>query len=55
MLDFILSDNNREEVVKKIHEYLRQLGEDIKESRIPLQKYVITKTLTKGSVNFLFI
>ena len=46
-LDRILSGNPREEVVASIHEHLRSISSAVKEDKVPLHKFVITKQLTK--------
>ncbi|KAI8978630.1 DNA polymerase family B-domain-containing protein [Pilobolus umbonatus] len=47
VLDVILSDKDREQVVDEIHTYLRETGEKIRSGEIPLEKYVINKQLSK--------
>lgn len=46
-LDQILSGKPREEVIGEIHEHLNNLGISIREGKVPLNKFVITKQLTK--------
>jgi DNA polymerase elongation subunit (family B) len=41
-------DKTREEVIETIHEYLRNKAEAIRAGTIPLEKFVITKSLTKS-------
>jgi len=48
VLDLILSDLPKDDVVASIANYLRSVAGDIKENRIPLHKYIISKSLTKG-------
>ncbi|KAI8373058.1 DNA polymerase family B-domain-containing protein [Radiomyces spectabilis] len=48
VLKSILSDKDREEVVEDIHNYLRQVGEEIRQGGIPLEKFIINKQLTKN-------
>ena len=43
VLSFILSDKEREEVVNEIHTYLEQVGKEIREHEVPLEKFVINK------------
>eukprot|EP00898_Chlorokybus_atmophyticus_P002051 jgi/Chlat1/2847/Chrsp194S03002 len=43
----ILSGRSKDEVVETIHTHLRELRERMDKDEIPLEKYVITKTLTK--------
>ena len=51
-LDQILSGRPREEVVAGIHEHLSSLGNSIREGTVPLNKYVITKQLTKNPEDY---
>ncbi|KAI9317482.1 DNA polymerase family B-domain-containing protein [Dichotomocladium elegans] len=48
VLSFILSDKDREEVVELIHEYLREVGEEIRQNKVSLEKFIINKQLTKN-------
>ncbi|EKV09593.1 DNA polymerase [Penicillium digitatum] len=47
LLNEILSGEDQEVVLNKIHEYLRELAERMKEYTIPVQKYVIYTKLSK--------
>eukprot|EP01113_Clastostelium_recurvatum_P044377 TRINITY_DN7487_c0_g1_i3.p1 TRINITY_DN7487_c0_g1~~TRINITY_DN7487_c0_g1_i3.p1 ORF type:complete len:1514 (-),score=286.83 TRINITY_DN7487_c0_g1_i3:28-4569(-) len=47
VLDFILSGATRDEVVERIHKYLQEQALAIRENKIPLQKYIVNKGLTK--------
>lgn len=47
VLDLILSDKEREDVVNEIHVYLEVVAERIRQGDIPLENYVINKQLTK--------
>ena len=47
VLDQILSGNEREEVVSKIHEHLEKIASKMRSNELPLEKYVITKGLSK--------
>ncbi|GAA5813555.1 hypothetical protein MFLAVUS_007037 [Mucor flavus] len=47
VLNLILSDKEREEVVNEIHLYLEVVAEKIRQGDIPLEKYAINKQLTK--------
>lgn len=47
VLDLILSDKEREDVVSEIHLYLEVIAEKIRQGDIPLEKYTINKQLTK--------
>lgn len=51
-LDQILSGRPREEVVAGIHEHLSSLGNSIREGAVPLNKFVITKQLTKNPEDY---
>ncbi|GAA0168120.1 DNA metabolism protein [Lithospermum erythrorhizon] len=46
-LSQILSDSSREAVVESIHKSLMKVQEDMKNGQIELEKYIITKSLTK--------
>ncbi|XP_052784839.1 DNA polymerase alpha catalytic subunit-like [Mya arenaria] len=48
----ILSGENREVVVEKIHARLNEVGEEVKEDRIPMEQYLITKQLTKNPEDY---
>lgn len=48
ILKFILSGDMVEDVVVKINELLTKLGEDMRNNKIPLDKYIITKGLNKS-------
>lgn len=47
VLGLILSELDRETVVERVHELLRQLGEDMRAGKLDLDDFVITKGLTK--------
>ncbi|KAI8375408.1 DNA polymerase family B-domain-containing protein [Choanephora cucurbitarum] len=47
VLQLILSDRDREDVVAEIHAYLEVVAEQIRQGDIPLEKYTINKQLTK--------
>mmetsp|Transcript_12769 Transcript_12769/g.23948 ORF Transcript_12769/g.23948 Transcript_12769/m.23948 type:complete len:1531 (-) Transcript_12769:203-4795(-) len=47
VLDQILSGNEREEVVSKIHDHLEHLAKRMRNDELPLEQYVITKGLSK--------
>lgn len=47
ILDHILSGKPRDEVLEAIQTYLRSQGELIRQNKIPLKQYIITKQLTK--------
>ncbi|KAL8247014.1 hypothetical protein R6Q59_008230 [Mikania micrantha] len=46
-LEQILSELSCEEVVESIHNKLRKVQEDMRNGEVTLEKYIITKTLTK--------
>eukprot|EP01026_Neomeris_dumetosa_P068445 TRINITY_DN67018_c0_g1_i5.p1 TRINITY_DN67018_c0_g1~~TRINITY_DN67018_c0_g1_i5.p1 ORF type:complete len:929 (-),score=106.67 TRINITY_DN67018_c0_g1_i5:190-2976(-) len=48
VLDQILSDNQRDQVVEEIHNYLRQVDERLNTNDIPYIKFAIHKQLTKN-------
>lgn len=48
VLDQILSGKQREEVVTNLNEYLSTTGEAMKANRLTLDKYIITKQLTRA-------
>lgn len=41
LLSLILSGEETEVVVERVHEYLRQLSEQMREEKVPAQKYII--------------
>jgi DNA polymerase alpha subunit A len=47
VLDEIMSGKPRQDVVSGIHSYLTHMGSQIKSGRISLEKFVITKCLSK--------
>lgn len=51
-LSQILSGAPREEVVEKIHAYLMQLRDEVRNGKVPLEKYIITKGLTKAPKDY---
>eukprot|EP01114_Cavostelium_apophysatum_P017174 TRINITY_DN5038_c0_g1_i2.p1 TRINITY_DN5038_c0_g1~~TRINITY_DN5038_c0_g1_i2.p1 ORF type:complete len:1439 (+),score=499.62 TRINITY_DN5038_c0_g1_i2:132-4448(+) len=52
ILDLILSGKSKDELVETIHTYLRHQAELIKTGKIALQKYIITKSLTKDPQDY---
>ena len=48
MLDRILSGDAREAVVASIHEHLESLATSMREGKVPVTRYVITKGLNKA-------
>lgn len=47
VLDFILSGDPVDEVVDRIHSFLRQTADDMENNRLQLKEFIITKGLTK--------
>ncbi|KAF9187397.1 DNA-directed DNA polymerase alpha catalytic subunit pol1 [Haplosporangium sp. Z 767] len=54
VLNQILSGNNqdREQVVENIHNYLRTVGEETRKGLIPIEKFVVNKGLTKAPEDY---
>ncbi|RWS28943.1 hypothetical protein B4U80_08517 [Leptotrombidium deliense] len=53
VIEEILSlNNNSNDIIEKIHNYLRDLGEKIKNNEIPVENYVISKQLTKNPEDY---
>ncbi|PRP77959.1 DNA polymerase alpha catalytic subunit [Planoprotostelium fungivorum] len=48
ILDQILSGKSKDELLNEIHSYLRNTATEMREGEIPLDKYVITKGITKN-------
>jgi DNA polymerase alpha subunit A len=48
VLGFIFNSGSKETTVEKIHEYLAQVGEEVRKKLIPVEQYVINKGLTKN-------
>mmetsp|Transcript_81862 Transcript_81862/g.171237 ORF Transcript_81862/g.171237 Transcript_81862/m.171237 type:complete len:1403 (+) Transcript_81862:356-4564(+) len=48
----ILYGEGKEEAVNWIHSFLTQCGQDMDEDKVPLEKYVITKGLTKDPKDY---
>ncbi len=51
-MDEILSGKNREEVIENIHNMLRTKAEDVRNGRVDIKKFVITKSLTKAPEDY---
>jgi DNA polymerase alpha subunit A len=51
-LDKILKSSAKDEVVDNIHGYLRGMADDIRQGKIPLKKFAITKSLTKSPEDY---
>ena len=52
MIDEILSDKPREEILDNIHQYLISLGEKITKGEVALCKFEIAKALTKAPKDY---
>ena len=39
----ILSGDSRESVVEKIHNHLIEIGEQVRDNKIPMEDYLVTK------------
>ncbi|KAL2611548.1 hypothetical protein R1flu_023240 [Riccia fluitans] len=52
VLEQILSEGSREDVVEAIHNQLRKLQEDMRNGQVELDKYIITKSLTKSPEDY---
>ncbi|KAK7901082.1 DNA-directed DNA polymerase alpha catalytic subunit pol1 [Exophiala xenobiotica] len=52
LLNEILSGDDSEVVLEKIHEYLRELADKMRENTVPVQKYVIYTKLGKNPTEY---
>jgi DNA polymerase alpha subunit A len=52
VLEKILTCDDREEMLEKIHEHLAQVSEDVNNGHVQLEKFVITKSLSKAPENY---
>jgi len=52
ILDQILSAEGKEEAVNWVHTFLTEQGKDLDEGRVPLDRFVITKGLTKAPQDY---
>eukprot|EP00039_Didymoeca_costata_P010754 m.145616 g.145616 ORF g.145616 m.145616 type:complete len:1518 (-) comp14951_c0_seq3:205-4758(-) len=52
VLNQILSRESREDLVDACHEYLRGVAEDVNNERVPIEKYIIHKGLTKDPSHY---
>lgn len=52
VLELILSELDREEVVDQMHKYLQQVGQETRAGLIPIDKFVINKGLTKNPEDY---
>ena len=54
LLTLILSGDESEVVVERVHEYLRELSERMREEKVPAQKYIIFTVSSSQYLLFLF-
>jgi DNA polymerase alpha subunit A len=47
VLDSILSGRGLDEVIDEVQAFLQQLSHDVEEDKVPLEDYIITKSLTR--------
>lgn len=52
VLDILLSDAEREDVVVRIHEYLVEIGESVRQGKRDVYEFVITKGLSKAPQDY---
>lgn len=52
ILSQIFSGENREDVVDRIHIYLAKVAQEIRDDLIPIEKFIITKSLTKNPEDY---
>lgn len=52
MLDQILSDAERERVLENIHSHLQTVAQEIREGKVPIEKFIIDKSLTKAPEDY---
>jgi len=52
VLDIILSGHDREEVVDAIHKLLSTTASDLREGKVPLKEFIITKGLNKAPTDY---
>ena len=48
VLDQILSDLDREEVLNNIHAYLQKVGDEARTGKVPIEKFIINKVSLSG-------
>ena len=48
VLNQILTRESREDLVSACHEFLTQVAADVRNGKVPLEKFVINKGLTKN-------
>ncbi|KAJ3078009.1 DNA-directed DNA polymerase alpha catalytic subunit pol1, partial [Physocladia obscura] len=52
ILEAIFSDDERDEMLSKVHEYLTKIGEDVKAGNVAIEKFIINKGLTKNPEDY---
>jgi DNA polymerase alpha subunit A len=52
ILEQIFSGENRDDVVDRIHSHLAKVAQEVNAGLIPIEKYVITKSLTKNPEDY---
>lgn len=52
VLNQILSDLDREDVLQNIHSHLTDIGTAIRDNQVPLEKFIINKSLTKAPEDY---
>ncbi|KAJ3350429.1 DNA-directed DNA polymerase alpha catalytic subunit pol1 [Entophlyctis luteolus] len=52
VLSAIFSDDGRDDMLEKVHEYLRKLGDDVRKGDVGIDKFVINKGLTKNPEDY---
>jgi DNA polymerase alpha subunit A len=52
VLDQILSGKNREDIIISLNEYLSDIGKRMKDRKVPLSQYIITKQLTRAPKDY---
>lgn len=50
----ILSGDLRENVVEKIHSHLIEIGEQVRDNKVPMEDYLITKVRRKKIVSVIY-
>ncbi|KAJ3040454.1 DNA-directed DNA polymerase alpha catalytic subunit pol1 [Rhizophlyctis rosea] len=48
VLNQIFAGEGRDELLERIHKHLTKVAEDVRENKVPIEKYVINKSLTKN-------
>ncbi|KAJ3412036.1 DNA-directed DNA polymerase alpha catalytic subunit pol1 [Chytridiales sp. JEL 0842] len=52
VLQKLFSDDARDEMLSKVHDFLTKVGEDVRNGSCPLEKFVINKGLTKNPEDY---